>query len=161
MSEVLAWLEASSLGHAMRSAGVWTYGITNLVHILGIATLFGSILLLDLRLIGLWRHVPLAALAVPAVRVAGVGVVVAVASGVCLLSTNGSEYVGNPFLPIKLGAVALGLLNALALSFTRAWRAARTRDLEPRERRELAVFGGVSLLSWLTAVGAGRMIGYW
>ena len=52
MRELLTWLEASGLGHAMRGAGVWTYGITNLIHILGVATLFGSVLMLDLRLLG-------------------------------------------------------------------------------------------------------------
>jgi hypothetical protein len=35
------------------------------------------------------------------------------------------------------------------------------RDPSDRERRQLAVAGGVSLLSWLTAVAAGRLIGYW
>jgi hypothetical protein len=25
----------------------------------------------------------------------------------------------------------------------------------------LSVFGGVSLMSWLTAIGAGRLVGYW
>jgi len=36
------WLEASGLGQAMRGAGVWAYGVTNLVHILGVATLFAA-----------------------------------------------------------------------------------------------------------------------
>jgi hypothetical protein len=29
------------------------------------------------------------------------------------------------------------------------------------ERRTLAIGGAVSLVAWLTAIGAGRMIGYW
>jgi hypothetical protein len=48
----MAWLEGSALGHVMRESGVWTYGIVNLVHILGVCCLFGSVLILDLRLIG-------------------------------------------------------------------------------------------------------------
>ena len=43
------------LGQFTRSLGVWSYGIINLIHILGIVMLFGSILLLDLRLLGAWR----------------------------------------------------------------------------------------------------------
>jgi hypothetical protein len=35
------------------------------------------------------------------------------------------------------------------------------RELGARERRQLAVFGGVSLASWLTAVACGRLIAYW
>ena len=50
MYDVLAWLEGSPLGHAMRSSGVWTYGIVNLIHIAGVATLFGCVVVLDLRL---------------------------------------------------------------------------------------------------------------
>ena len=54
---LLAWLESSALGHAMRESGVWTYGLVNLTHILGVSSLFGSVLVLDLRLLELWRGV--------------------------------------------------------------------------------------------------------
>jgi hypothetical protein len=47
------------------------------------------------------------------------------------------------------------------LSRTAAWRAKGVRDLSTGEQRQLAAMGGLSLASWLTAVGAGRMIGYW
>ena len=50
----MTWLEGSALGHAMRDNGVWFYGIINLTHILGVATLFGSVAILDLRLLGFW-----------------------------------------------------------------------------------------------------------
>ena len=59
------WLEGSALGQLMRTAGVWSYGVVNLVHILGLSTLFGSVLVLDLRLLGAWRRVPLTALESP------------------------------------------------------------------------------------------------
>jgi hypothetical protein len=144
----------------MRSSGVWAYGIVNLTHILGVATLFGSILILDLRLLGLWRRVPLAAIATPTVPLAALGFVVAVASGASMISTNATEYIGNPFLLIKFPAIALGLANVVALHFLPAWKA-RGDAASVRGRAQLAAAGGVSLASWLTAIGAGRMIGYW
>jgi hypothetical protein len=79
----MAWLEGSALGHAMRGAGVWTYGLVNLAHILGVASLFGAVLVLDLRLLGVWRRVPLASIAGPTVAVAAGGFLVAAASGAC------------------------------------------------------------------------------
>ena len=161
MDELLAWLEASSLGHAIRGAGVRAYSFTNLFHILGIATLFGSILILDLRLLGVWRRVPLATLAAPTVTLAAVGFAIAAASGLCMLATNASEYVGNPFLLVKFSAIAVGLLNALALSFVPAWRQRAAREPDVTQRRQLAVFGGVSLVAWLSALVAGRMIAYY
>lgn len=161
MHEFMAWLQASPLGHAMRESGVWTYGVVNLVHILGVATLFGSVLVLDLRLLGVWRTVALSAISKPTVSLSAAGFVIAAASGICLLATKATDYVGNPFLYIKFPAIGLGLLNVAVLSRVSAWKQHQSRDLTSREETKLAVFGGISLVCWLTAISAGRMIGYW
>ena len=159
--DFMAWLEGSPLGHAMRDTGVWTYAVVNLTHILGVATLFGSIVILDLRLLGLWKHIPLAAISRPTVTLAGLGLTVALLTGPGLLATKATEYIGNPFLYIKLPAIALGLLNVLLLHRSAAWRAHRVRALDAREETQLRRMGGASLACWLTAITAGRMIGYW
>jgi hypothetical protein len=161
LEALLVWLEGSALGELMRSSGVWTYGLVNLVHILGISTLFGSVLALDLRLLGLWRRVPLAAIERPTLTLAACGFAVAAASGVALVSTNGTEYVGNPFLVAKLWAIGLGVANVAAAQFLPAWRARAAEPHDLRQRLTLGVVGGTSLLCWLAAVTAGRMIGYW
>ena len=145
----------------MRQAGPWAYAITNVTHVFGVATLFGSVLVLDLRLLGAWRRVPLAPVASAITPVSAVGFAVAVISGVCLLATTATDYDGNPFLLIKFPAIALGLVNVLLLQRSQAWRECGTRDLSERERRRLAVIGGVSLGCWVTAIAAGRLIAYW
>jgi hypothetical protein len=157
----MAWLQNSVLGHAMRESGVWTYGLVNLGHILGIASLFGSVVVLDLRLLGFWRKTPLRAITNPTVRVASTGFALAFMTGICLLATKATEYVGNPFLYIKFPAIGLGLLNVAVLRFSRAWKEHKIRELSFEEQSRLAVFGGISLVCWLTAISAGRMIGYW
>jgi hypothetical protein len=159
--QFMAWLQASPLGHAMRESGVWTYGVVNLVHILAVSSLFGAVLVLDLRLLGLWSKVTLAAISKPTVPVAATGFAIAVGSGVCLLATKATEYVDNPFLYIKFSAISLGILNVVALNSLSAWKQHRSRELSSREHARLAVFGGTSLACWLTAISAGRMIGYW
>src|ERR1700722_6725648 len=157
----LAWLQGSAVGHAMRESGVWTYGVVNLIHILGVASLFGALLVLDLRLLGLWRKVAIAAISEPTVPIATIGFFVAASSGVCLLATKATEYVDNPFIYIKFPAIGLGLLNVVVLSSLPAWKEHKTRTLTLREESKLAMVGGVSLFCWLTAITAGRMIGYW
>ena len=154
-------MEASWLGRALRESGLYTYAIVNLTHVLGVATLFGSILVLDLRLLGAWRKVPLAAIATAATPVAGVGFAIAALTGLGLLSANATEYSGNPWLLVKFPAIALGLINIAVVRRSLSWQAMHTRELLPAEQTRLAVVGGVSLLSWLTAVTAGRMIAYW
>jgi hypothetical protein len=161
LHEFLSWMEQSALGHFMRESSLWTYPVVNLLHIIGIASLFGSVVILDLRLLGCWRRVPLAPLTNVAVPVATMGFLLAAPTGLGLLATKATEYLGNPFLLIKFPAIALGLINALVLNLSPAWRARGQRDLSRRERRQLAVMGGVSLACWLTAISAGRLIAYW
>jgi hypothetical protein len=155
------WLEHSPLGEFTRSLGVWSYGIINLVHILGITLLFGSILILDLRLLGAWRQVPLAVLSRPTTTMARIGFVLAVSSGIPMLTVKTTDYIGNPFLLIKFPAIALALVNIWLVHRSAAWRAHRQRDLQPAEQRRLAQGAAVSLTFWLTAITSGRMIGYW
>jgi hypothetical protein len=161
LQALLVWLQGSSLGELMRNLGVWAYGVVNLAHILSVATLFGAVLMLDLRLLGVWRGVPLAALERPAVTLAIVGFCCATVTGLCLIVTNGSDYVGNPFLAIKFAAIGLALVNLVVALSLPAWRERHSNPLPARHRRVLAVAGGTSLACWLTAAAAGRMIGYW
>jgi len=145
----------------MRETGVWTYGIVNLGHILGIAMLFGAILLLDLRMLGAWRALPLAALSRASVTAAAIGFALAVLTGIPMLATKAGDYIGNPFLFIKFPAIALALLNVVVLHRSVAWQAHRTRTLTMREQNRLAVHAALSIGLWLTVITAGRMIGYW
>jgi hypothetical protein len=160
----LTWLEQSALGHLVRESGPWTYPAINLAHIFGIATLFGSVLIVDLALLGLGRSrtpAALAAIADAAAPLAAAGFLLAAASGIGLLASNGTEYAGNPFLLVKFPAIGLGAANALAINRSSAWRALRAGDPTPSDRRRLRRMAGVSLVCWSSAIGAGRMIGYW
>jgi len=159
--DVLAWLETSWLGHAMRSGGVWTYGVVNLIHIAGVATLFGCVLVLDLRLLGLWKAIPLHAIKVPTVPMAKAGFIVAAVSGSGLLAATATEYAGNPFILIKFPAIGLALLNVALVHRHPAWTAPATHAPHGDAPRALRIAAGLSLICWGTALAAGRMIGYW
>lgn len=161
MLDFMAWMETSALGRFMRESGPWTYAIVNLSHVLGVALLFGAVVILDLRLLGVWRRIPLAALGDAVTPVAAAGFLLAAASGAGLLATKATEYIGNPFLYAKFSAVAIGLLNVLVLHLSPPWQVRDTRPLSRAEHRHLAWIGGTSLACWLTALGAGRMIAYW
>ena len=161
LGPLFSWLEHSWLGVFTRSLGVWSYGVINLVHILGITLLFGSILILDLRLLGAWRQIPLSVLSRPTTTMAMIGFGLAVASGIPMLTVKTTDYIGNPFLLIKFPAITLALLNVWLVHRSTAWQAHFTRELEPAEQWRLAQGAGLSLAFWLTAITSGRMIGYW
>ena len=121
---------------------------------LGIALLVGAIVLLDLRLLGAWESIPVALIARPAVTVSAIGLAIAFVSGPLLLIVQATEYVANPFLYIKFGAILVGLVNIAVLRFAGDW----TEDGKHIRR---AVAALLSLIAWLTALTAGRMIAYW
>ena len=160
MSGALVWLEQSALGEFVRTSSLWTYPIVNLLHIFGIAALFGAVAVIDLRLLGVKRRIALDAVADAAVPVSTAGFFIAITTGPALLAANASEYIGNPFLLIKFAAIGVGLLNVLFLKRSRAWKA-RREELQPDDRRRLAIFGAISLVAWIAAITAGRLIAYW
>jgi len=162
MLELMAWLEASAMAELLRGLGIWTYGLLNLAHILGISSLFGAVVLLDLKLIGLWTSIPATSLIRPTVPLAAFGFVLAAGSGVMMFSFNTTEYYGNPFLYVKLPTIVAGLINVAIIQRLAAWRrAASGQPAQSGDPMILAIFGAVSLLIWLTVITCGRMIGYW
>ena len=162
MLEFLSWLEASALAEFLRGLGIWTYGLLNLAHILGIGSLFGAVLVLDLRMIGVWPSIPATSLIRPTVPVAAIGFLLAASSGLMMLTFNATEYLGNPFFYTKFPVIVAALINIAIIQRLGAWqRAAAGQSLESGDRRTLAVFGSVSLLLWAAVITCGRMIGYW
>lgn len=97
---------------------------------------------------------PVAVLGPPAVSVAATGLALAIVSGAALLAVQATEYVANPFLYIKFAAILVGLVNVALLRLAGDW----TDERFGRRRRWA---GFVSLLAWLVALAAGRLIAYW
>ncbi len=82
-----AALEASGLGVLMRESAV-LYPLANIAHILGLVLFAGSILLLDLRLLGSARSLPALAVARALTPLMLFGLAVQIASGVLLFSAD-------------------------------------------------------------------------
>mgnify|MGYP001426008961 CR=1 FL=1 len=158
---LLAELEASNFGIWIRSLGGWGYAVINLLHVVGVAVLFGSILVLDLRLLGWRRGVPLINISVVTLPLAASGLALAIFTGICLLSVNATEYVGNPFLLIKFIALPLALVNIAWTRRLRVWRLHKNQEPPGGTTPALVAAGALSLLLWLTVISAGRLIAYW
>lgn len=154
--EFLAPLAETPVARALIASST-LYLLVNAAHILGIAILFGAILALDLRILGLARDVPLAAVAPYLSRLAGAGVLIAVVTGLCLFSVKPVEYAENTAFLAKLGLVVFGLLNVALVHFSQGWRAMLAGKPPTFEIRISAVF---SVVIWTTAIVAGRWIGF-
>jgi hypothetical protein len=153
----LTGLESSTLARALRDS-VWVYPLVNAGHVLGIALLVGSIVPLDLRLMGIWRSTPLAPLWQVLTRVAAFGLAMAVACGALLFMARATEYAASDFFIAKMAVVGVAVMNALILrGLVRANMAHAQAEKPPRH---VQISAGVSLIAWLSALTLGRLVGY-
>lgn len=150
-------LQDSMLGLGIRHS-TWIYPTANILHVLGMAMLVGSIVALDLRLLGVGRKILAAAAASRFLTpIALVGILLIVPSGLTLFTADAGPLAANRILQIKLVLVVLGLLNAIL--FRQLWE--RRLSRWDRERPTLGfaqVFA--SLAIWLSVPVLGRLIAY-
>lgn len=157
MTQAWAWLEATALASGLRDS-VWVYPLINAGHILGVALLVGSILPLDLRLLGAWRAVPVAPWWRVAAQTAVCGLLLAITFGTLLFMARATEYVESPLFRAKMALIAIAAMNALLL---RRRFASSPELLEVRKRTvHLRVAAGLSLVTWVGVLILGRLVGY-
>lgn len=153
MEWALDALAQSDLAQYLRFSR-WGYAGVNAAHILGIALLVGAITPLNLRLFGAWPRIPQQQLARVLVPAAASGLVLALTTGVLLFSTRPVEYVSLTILWLKMGLIGVGALSAIAAHLMHGWW------LDSASRLQRVRIGAVSLICWLCALTAGRLIAF-
>jgi uncharacterized protein DUF6644 len=152
----LSWLESTAYVRWMLDSLV-AYPFMLTVHALGLALTVGVLLALDLRLLGLYRTIPLTSLD-RLLGIAWVGIALNAFTGVSIFMTEATRYVTNvPFilkmLFVVLGAVSLAAMQRLLRRNASTLEAGQV----PPGGRGLAVS---SVLFWTMAVVTGRLIAY-
>jgi hypothetical protein len=149
------WLQYSWLLTAMRNS-TWIFPVIAGIHLMGLALIGGSVLLVDLRLLGLgMRNQPLAQLARDAERWFLLSLAILLPTGIfqfmCFAAT---KYYYMKAFWIKMTALVLALFFTFAIR-RRVIIADETR-ISPTSNKLVA---GVSLVLWGTVAIAGRWIG--
>ena len=129
----------------------YAYPALEALHILGIALLLGSLVLLELRVWGLGPEIPIRPLARLALGVTFTGFGLVVCSGVLMFSANPAELIANRAFVLKLCLVQLAGLNA-------AWFHTRGSLIrcDALARAQTVLSMGL----WLGAIVCGRWIAY-
>jgi hypothetical protein len=155
-SSIFLSLQESALGHTMRGS-IALYPAVEILHILGFVMLVGSILALDLRLLGLGRAVAIQPMARLLLPLAIAGFLLAISMGFLLFSADAAHVVRNPAFRIKVALIALALANTV-IAHAGPWRRVAEWGTEaPAGAKVTAV---LSVLLWTSAVSAGRLIAY-
>ena len=158
----LGALEASGLGQAMRQ-WLWLYPSVETVHIVGIGLLFGSIVVLDLRLLGLSRSIPVRTLARHVLPWTAASFLLIVPSGLLMFTAHASEFIDSPVFVLKMCLIMAAGLNA-ALFHTMVFRTADVWDAEDMRKLppppSARISAALSLLIWISVIACGRLLAY-
>ena len=149
-----AQLEASPVGAAMRGTR-GLYPTVNTIHLLGVVLLVGGIGVVDARVLGLGRAVPLAALSRYLTPAAAAGLVILTVSGALLFCADATPFTRSPLFQAKLVLIALGVVNAWA--FRRRFGDFEDGSEPPVQAQLMAA---ASLGLWTSATVVGRWLAY-
>jgi hypothetical protein len=149
-------LQESALGHLMRSSPA-LYPAVEILHILGFVVLVGSILALDLRLLGFGRAIPIQPMAQLLLPLSRFGFLLAISMGFLLFSADAAHVVRNPAFQTKLLLITAALVNIL-IANVGPWRRLALWRGEVSGGAKVSAL--VSLLLWLSTICAGRLIAY-
>jgi hypothetical protein len=154
----LVWLESSGVAVAMRQ-WLWLYPAVEIAHIAGIAALVGGALMFDLRLLGVSRGLPVAALAAHLLPWARVGLGLVAISGALMFTAHATEWAENPAFRVKILLIVAAGFNAWAFHRWPFRSVGRwDRDVVAPPRARLAAIASIVL--WLSVITCGRLLAY-
>ena len=155
----LARLEASSIANAIRES-LYLFPVAESLHVIGLTMVFGTIAIVDLRLLGVaWTRRSFTRIAADVLKWTWAAFALSVATGVFMFITNAGVYYHNVFFRVKMGLLALSGLNMLAFELT-ARRSVGRWDEHTTAPPAGRIVAGLSLALWITTIFMGRWIGF-
>ena len=151
-----AWLQTAAIASAFVFDNPWVWPINEIFHFVGLCILFGVVLLVNLRLLGVIKGVSFAALhrMLPWVIV---GFVINAVTGMLFFVANHAQYVANPAFQWKMVLLLLAGVNFLYLTvYDEGW-ALGPDDNPTRLTRVLAAS---SIVFWVGVIFLGRWLPY-
>jgi hypothetical protein len=159
IAELLAAVEGSRLAASIRDS-LYLFPLIESVHVLGLSMVFGTIAIVDLRLLGIAStRRPFTILAADTLKWTWVAFALTVTTGLLMFITNAAVYYGNFYFRTKMVLIAVSGLNMLLFELT------ARRSVDRWDRNASAPAAGktvaaVSLLLWISVIFLGRWIGF-
>ena len=155
LTVVVEWVKASAASQWINQS-TWIWPLCEILHFIGLSLLVGVTGFFDLRLMGFFSRVPIAA-ARDLMPLALAGFALNLITGTVFLVGLPGQYAHNRIWWFKVGFILLAGLNAWLYE---SRLSARNLALEPGADTSATVklIGAVSLLSWLAVLYCGRML---
>lgn len=150
------WLMTTELAYYIGS-NAWTQQALETLHMTAFSAMIGAIAVLDLRLLGLGRRLPIDAYAPLVNWIAWIAMTVLVVSGLLMFMPRAESISARWAFQLKMGLLVLALAN-LAYIQTRVGRLAGTGGAFSPVPGGIKAMAAISLLLWVTIIIVARFM---
>jgi hypothetical protein len=155
--DFLVWLENTGVANAIRTIP-WLYPTFETGHYIGLSLLVGGIMLIDLRVLGFARALPLKSM-IGLLPFVWVGFLINVLTGSLLFIYGATTFGTNGAFWLKMAFMLLAGLNALAFDVS-VRRSGGSWVVADRPPSLVKGFATLSLVFWICVVTTGRWMAY-
>ena len=159
LTALMEWLQATSLAVFIHQTK-WAFTTIEVIHVIAILTVIGSIAIVDLRLLGIAStRRPFTQLARDVLPLTWTAFALAAATGSLLFLSQAAAYFATTTFWIKMSIMALAGINMLVFEFITV-RGVQDWDLKPTPPPPARLAGGISITCWLLIFVFGRWTGF-
>lgn len=155
--EIFAWMETTVIANTIRTVP-WIYPALETSHYIGLAMLVGGIMLIDLRLLGFAKTLPLRSV-IGLIPWVWIGFVINAVSGSLIFIYGATGFSQNKAFRIKMILMLLAGINAMIFTIAasrtgKAWLDTGSVPIP------IKVIATASFVLWLGVVTMGRWMAY-
>ena len=150
-----AWVRSTEL-HVFIRQNWWLWPVLETFHYIGLSLLLGTVGLFDLRVLGMAKDIPPAALH-QLIPLGVAGYVINIITGIGFFFAYPEQYAYNSAFHFKLAFMALAGINVL-IFYSAAFREVNALGAGADAPLRSKIITGVSLTSWVAVLICGRLL---
>ena len=149
-------IESLAVAQAMREHE-WLYPATAIAHIVGFSILVGSVVMFDLRVLGLSKQIPVRALARLLLPWSVASLLLIVPTGLVMFAAHADDFLENRAFVIKMALLLAAGMNA-AMFLTGPYQTVKSWDTGAAAPVLARVSVALSIVLWVGVISCGRLI---
>ncbi len=159
VADILSSLESSNFANTVRNS-LYLFPLIESFHVLGLTTVFGTIAIIDLRLLGVAStRRPFTRIASDVLKWTWLAFALTATTGLMMFSTNAGVYYHNFYFRSKMALLVLAGINMLMFELTAARTVHRWNENKTAPWTGKTV-AAISLLLWIAIIFLGRWTGF-
>ncbi len=151
-------IEALPIARMMRES-LWAYPIVETIHIVGFVILVGSVVMFDLRVLGLSKSLSVRALSRHLLPWSFAALFLIVPTGFLMFMTHATDFLANRTFQLKMALLMTAGINAVIFR-TGPYQTVEHWDVGTRAPIAAQLSVAASIVLWIAIISCGRLLAY-